>query len=111
MAVVTLLVGGRRHELACRDGDEAHLTRMAAILDEKAAQAGGALGTPNEARQLLMAGLLLADELDERRAASPAPIAPEPADDPTEGLAEALETLAERVEWFADALEKKDTSA
>lgn len=99
MASVTLMVGGRRYELACRDGEEAHLQSLAVLVDAKAADAARALGPTNEARQLLFAALLLADDLADAREA-PA------ADDPTEGLAEALETLAARVEKIAETLEK-----
>ena len=99
MASVTLTVGGRRYELACRDGEEAHLRSLAATLDAKAADAARALGPTNEARQLLFAGLLLADDLAETRN-TPA------AEDMTEGLAEALEILAIRVEKIAETLEK-----
>ena len=98
MASVELRVGGRRYELACRDGEEAHLQRLAAIIDAKATDAGRGLGTTNEARQLLMAALLLADDLVEARATG--------GGESTDGLAEALETLAARVETLTDALEK-----
>lgn len=97
MAQVTLRVGGRRYDLACRDGDEAHLEALATAVDARVADAGRALGTTNEGRQLLMAALLLADDLAELRAGAP--------DDPTEGLAEALETLAGRLESLAARLE------
>lgn len=101
MALVTLVVGGRRYELACRDGEEAHLQRLAALVDARIGQTGRSLGATNEARQLLLAALVLADDLIERDARPAPPLA----DDPTEGLAEALDTLATRVEKLADALE------
>ena len=98
MASVELRVGGRRYELACRDGEEEHLAQLAQLVDAKATEAGRALGTTNEARQLLLAALLLADDLAE---------APRPnGRESTDGLAEALETLATRVETLADTLEK-----
>ena len=103
MASVTLTVSGRRYELACRDGEEKHLQSLAALVDARAADAARALGPTNEARQLLFAALLLADDLAEARRAPDA-------EDPTEGLAEALETLAARVEKMAETLEK-DTDA
>lgn len=101
MAGIVLRVGGRRYELACRDGEETRLEALAAIVDAKAVEAGRALGTTNESRQLLMAALLLADDLGEAQAAAPSTTA-----ESTEGLADALDTLAARVERLAGRLEK-----
>lgn len=108
MALVALSVGGRRYELHCRDGEEAHLERLAAEVDGKMASAGRALGTTNEARQLLLAALLLADDLLARPATPPSDTSapPLPAEDATEGLAEALDLLAARVEKLAETLEQ-----
>jgi len=101
MASVTLSVGGRRYDLHCREGEQARLQELAAIVDAHAADAARMLGPTNEPRQLLMAALLLADELAEARATR------EPGDDPTEGLADALDTLAARVETLAERLEQE----
>jgi cell division protein ZapA len=106
MASVDIDIGGRRYSIACRAGEEEKLREVGAIVDKKAQDAAGALGTLTEARQLLFASLLLADELrDKRQAAAPASAAP-PEIDPA--LAEALERLAERVESLADRLEGGD---
>jgi cell division protein ZapA len=106
MASVDIEIAGRRYTLACRDGEQDHMRSVAVIVDEKARQAGEALGSLSEARQLLFASLLLADSLQEQQEAAatgPAP-APQPAaSDPA--LAEALERLAERVEALAERLE------
>ena len=98
MAQVTLEVGGRRYDLACRDGEEAHLTRLAAMVDRKAADAASAVGGANEARQLLLAALLLADEIDDAASGRR---------DPAEAaFAGTIEALAERIERMAAQLEK-----
>jgi cell division protein ZapA len=97
MAQVTLSVGGRRYELACRDGEEARLEELAAMVDAKASDAARAVGSANEPRQLLLAALLLADELSEVRAGAPDP--------ERAATATALATLAERVEALAERLE------
>ena len=68
MAQVMLQVGGRRYELACRDGEEGHLRQLGGIVDAKAGEAARAVGSGNEARQLLLAALLLADDMAERAA-------------------------------------------
>ena len=105
MANVDLEIATRSYSVACRDGEEAHLQQLAAVVDRKAKEAASALGNMGEARQLLLASLLLADELKEVRSGKPgaAPQAPEP--DPA--VADALERLAERVEMLAERLEAK----
>lgn len=95
MAQVTLTVGGRDYPVACRDGEEAHLLRLAGILDARVREVGATMGGVNEARQLLLAGLLLADE------ASGGGEAPRAATE----LVPALDLLAARIEKLADRLE------
>lgn len=105
MANVELEIGSRRYIVACRDGEEEHLRSTAALVDGKAREAASALGTLSEARQLLFASLLLADQLQEVESgnASPAAAAPELQEDPA--VADALERLAERMERLAERLE------
>ena len=105
MASVDLEIAGRRYAIACRGGEEDHLREVGAIVDGKAQDAAGALGKMSEARQLLFASLLLADELKEKREASAPAQAPAAAPEPDPGIAEALERLAERMESLADRLE------
>ena len=103
MASVDVEIASRGYSVACRDGEEAHLRSLAAIVDRKARDAAAAVGSMGEARQLLFASLLLADELKEVR--SNGPVVP-PAEPETESLiAEALERLAERMEILAERLE------
>ena len=101
MASVELEIASRKYQLACRDGEEAHLRSVAAIVDKKARDAGAALGNMTEARQLLFAALLLADELKEHRAGT----APAASDEVDPAMTDALERLAERIESLADRLE------
>lgn len=107
MAEMDLEIAGRRYALSCRDGEEAHLARLAAIVDAKAQDAAKSMGGLGEARQLLFAALLLADELTDARKAAPvstaAPSSPDPSPDPA--LATALERLAERMEALAGRVE------
>ena len=67
MAQVKLSVGNRSYDLACPDGQEPRLEMLAGMLDSKAREAEQVVGSANEARQLLLAGLLLADELTDER--------------------------------------------
>jgi cell division protein ZapA len=103
MAEVTLTIGGYNYQLACRDGEEAHLARLGSIVDSKVSEARAAVGNASEVRQLLLSALLFADEmLDARRgvneAASPPPVQSQ---DPA-----LLEAVAERAEAIATKLEK-----
>lgn len=101
MASVEVEIAARKYSVACRDGEEAHLRSVAAIVDSKARDAASALGSLSESRQLLFASLLLADELKEHRSGQPRPA---PAEiDPA--LVDALERLAGRVESLAEKLE------
>jgi len=67
MAQVQIEVGGRNYQVGCRDGGEARLDELGRLVDARAADVIRAIGTGDEARQLLMTALLLADELDEAR--------------------------------------------
>lgn len=107
MAEVTIEVGGRRYDVTCRDGEEPQLRRLAMLVDQKAEQARAAVGNANESRLLLIAGLLLADELQDLRQGNTPPLAPE-AD---LALADAVEQLAERVETLAEHLETRASAA
>ena len=109
MASVEVEIASRKYSVACRDGEEAHLRSVAALVDSKAQDAAAALGSLSEARQLLFASLLLADELKEQRSGQ-AP-APQPATGPIPAeldpaIADALERLAGRIESLAEQLER-----
>ncbi len=109
MAKVDLTIGGNSYTLACRDGEEGRLTALAMMVDAKASDARRTVGGVSEARQLLFAALLLADELDEARksgGAAPAPSPPVPAA-PVDDEAELLEDIAARLESIAQRLEMR----
>jgi cell division protein ZapA len=101
MASVDVEIAARRYSIACRDGEEEHLRSVAALVDRKAQDAAAALGSLSEARQLLFASLLLADELKEQQAGT----APALAADLGPGVADALERLAQRIESLAARVE------
>ena len=98
MAEVALTVGGYTYKVACRDGDEANLAHLAERVDAKVTQLKGALGNAGEARLLLLAALLLADEAKDAAESQNDVIQPEA----VEALAEKIEALATRVEKLAD---------
>jgi cell division protein ZapA len=99
MATIDIEIAGRKYAIACRDGEEEHIRSVSRLVDTKAREAASALGGLSEARQLLYASLLLADDLQERQKSTPAPLSADP------GVAQALERLAERMERLADGLE------
>ena len=63
MAQVTVLVNGRNYTLACEDGEEEHLTALANFIDSRVAELGRSIGQVGDARLMLMASLVVADEL------------------------------------------------
>ncbi len=112
MAQVELKIGGNAYTVACRDGEEAHLTSIASLVDSKATQARQSVGGVSEVRQLLFASLLLADELEEARgkggaaSASNTDMAAETAADDARN-AQMLEDIAARLESLAARLEQR----
>ncbi|CAN5179156.1 hypothetical protein BH24PSE1_BH24PSE1_11510 [soil metagenome] len=105
MAEIDLIIAGRPYRVACRSGEEENLRAAARLVDSKSREAIAGLGTLSEARQLLFAGLLLADKLIEDRPATAAAAAPDPQ------LTDLAERLAKRLESLADSLENDATSA
>ncbi len=107
MAQMKLEIGGRSFMVTCQDGEESHLTRLAAMVDGKARESGDPAGL-NESRMLLFTSLLLADELHTARAAQDSPAeasAPAQPDPMDEQAIAALEKLADRAEQLANSLE------
>jgi cell division protein ZapA len=102
MSNVNLTIGGRFYKVACAEGEEAHIESLGRTIDGKLHDLPNMAGQ-SEARTLLFAALLLADEVHELRAgvggSGSAPAKPDPR------AAEALESLAERLESLAGHLE------
>jgi cell division protein ZapA len=108
MADVRLQIGGREYVVTCRDGEEARLNTLGAMVSKKVEEAGSAANGLNESRQLLFASLLLADKLDELQAGgnAPSPNHGKISDDiDPEKLAATLEKLADRLEAVTNKLE------
>jgi len=99
MAEIDIIIAGRPYKVACRDGEEETLRAAARLVDAKSREALDGLGTLSESRQLLFAGLLLADQLVDQRPEAAAAAAPDPE------LAERVGRLAERLESLAESLE------
>lgn len=65
MPQVSIAVNGMNYLVACDDGEEPHLQDLAQYLDKHVRDLAVSVGNVGETRLLLMAGLLLADELAE----------------------------------------------
>jgi cell division protein ZapA len=95
MGQVSLTVNGRPFALTCDDGQEARIRRLAQYVDAKVAEFVASVGQVGEARLLLLAALVIADELAdanealrlERSAASG-----------IHGIAQLVEAIAARLE-------------
>jgi cell division protein ZapA len=101
MSNVTVSIGGRHYTVACAPGEEAHIELLGRSIDSKL-QGLTNLSGQSEARTLLFAALLLADELHEAKAEGGTAGA---GADAGQGVAEALEGLAGRLEALAAQLE------
>ena len=101
MAEVDINVAGRNYRVACRDGEEDNLRAAAAIVDAKSREALAGLGALSEARQLLFASLLIADQLIEKKGVQ----APPPSMPPDPQVVRRVDALAERLERLAANLE------
>lgn len=67
MAQVTIRINGRPYDINCEDGQESHVQRLASVLAGKVAELVKQVGQAGDARLLVMAGLLVADELADAR--------------------------------------------
>jgi len=65
MAEINVEIAGRRYPVACEDGQEAHLARLAARLDKYAKSFDPQRSGIAESQLLLMTALMVADELSE----------------------------------------------
>lgn len=63
MPELTIRVGGRPYQVACQDGEERFLESAAALLDRQATHLTDQIGNLPENRLLLMAGLMVADQM------------------------------------------------
>jgi cell division protein ZapA len=116
MSQVTVTINGRQFRMACEDGQESHLLRLAQDLDQRIERLRGTFGEIGDTRLTVMAALTVADELadtsgkmrrleeelaslqDARAAAA------ERADATQAAVAAALNSAAERIEQVVKTL-------
>ncbi len=109
MGQVSLSINGRQYDVRCDDGQESHLYQLADFVNAKVGDLVGNAGQIGEARLLLMASLMIADELMEAKAglqtSEPgAEGTPEDRDSLDEASAIHLDSLAGRIEDIAERL-------
>lgn len=107
---VALTIGGRNHVISVGTDEEPHLRLLASMIDERVRKLGLGQGQ-TEARMLLVAALMLADELHTlQNAPAPEPAPPRPAPEPTPApppaVAEIAPEVLARVAALADRVEK-----
>lgn len=67
MAHVSVTINGRQYRMACDDGQEHHLARLAHDLDQRLSNLRTTFGEIGEMRLTIMAALIAIDELSEQR--------------------------------------------
>ncbi|HLT02232.1 MAG TPA: cell division protein ZapA [Geminicoccaceae bacterium] len=65
MPTVEITVNGRRHSLNCAQGEESRLRQLATYLDRRIADLAPDKSQIGDTRLLVMAGLVVADELSD----------------------------------------------
>jgi cell division protein ZapA len=65
VAQVTVSINGRQFRMACEDGQEGHLARLAEQFDQRIGALRSQFGEIGDARLTVMAALMVADELSE----------------------------------------------
>lgn len=116
MAQVSVSIGGRTYRMACDDGQEDHLMKLAGDLDAKINHLREAFGEIGDTRLIVMAAIMVSDEVSELRRRmrileqevegfKEARVAAVERLDATERTtANNLEKVAERIERLAHAL-------
>ena len=103
MAQVSISVNGRDYQIACEDGEEEHIAYLAQYINHHVDNLVESVGQVGEARLLLMAALVLSDELSE--AYSELDDLKSGAEEDDAGAA-LMEALTERLENVAARMEK-----
>lgn len=111
MPQVNVLMNGRTYTVACDEGEEEHVKELGQVLDKRVGELSSSVGQVGDARLLLMAGLTIADELNEslarirerdREIAALRAGAPFQAiQEAEERVTEVLQTAASRIETIA----------
>jgi cell division protein ZapA len=107
MAQVTLRINGYAYTLGCKDGEEHHLEAMGAEVSNRIDGVRAAAGPSGEARMLVMAALMMADDIFELRTRLEATEAAAGVSKSDPKLGRKLNRMARRAEEIAEGLETK----
>ena len=106
MAQVDVIINDRSYRIACDDCQDTHVTKLANYIDGRVQELVSAVGQVGDARLLVMASLLIADELSETLTTLNGKKRLQEDNSPTmEHVAQTMENLAERIERIAARLE------
>lgn len=118
MAQVTVKINGYGYTVGCEDGQEPHLLAMAGQVDSRIDSIKALGGNSGESRLLVLASLLMADEIHDlriemenlraiaNRAAKREGKEPPPPARPETDLVKKIGRLAARAEQIADGMER-----
>jgi cell division protein ZapA len=67
MSSVRVTIGGREFQVSCDDGEEGRIKNLARLLDERVKTLGGGTGRISESHLMMLAGLMLTDELEDAK--------------------------------------------
>ena len=65
MGQITVTINGRGYTVGCDNGQEDHIAELAGYLDHHISQMKESMGSVGDMRLLLLAGIMVADELSE----------------------------------------------
>lgn len=109
MSEISLSINGRSYLVACAEGQEEHLQKLGAYIDERMRDLSSKIGTVGDARLLVMTALLISDELFETKGrlekddAAIGDLAE--MEEAEASMAGALDAFAERIEAIAARLD------
>ncbi len=102
MGQVNVEINSRKYQIACDDGQEAHLSRLGSYVDNRIGELVAAVGQIGDARLLVMVSLLVADELSDAYAELEVA---RKADDGASALLSAEEKLSVKMDSLAGRIE------
>ena len=114
MSELSVTVNGRDYRITCAPGEEARVSKLAEYIDLRVRELSEKIGQVGDTTLMLMAGLMIADELSDaydslENARNDGQAADRPAGDAAteaEAVTETLDRMAARITALAERLEK-----
>ncbi len=123
MAEVNVIIHGQSYGIACDDGQEARVQELGRYVDQRLREIAGAGAATTESHLLVLAGLVMADEIFEQRdtienlsnapqmqsaqpAQEQAPAADFAAQEEASAAAEIIEQLVARIDGVSDRIKQ-----